>query len=74
MKNTVKITAILVCLIIFPLFINAQPLPYDLAVGGGEANNPVGGGAPIGGGLILMMMMAIGYGIRKFFNNIKRSR
>ncbi|MCD4736223.1 MAG: hypothetical protein K8R53_09285 [Bacteroidales bacterium] len=65
--NSGKYTFILTILIVFPsLFATAQPLPYDLAVGGGELNNPVGGGAGLGNGLLMMVTLGIGYGIIRY--------
>lgn len=66
--NILMITA----LIAVPFILSAQPLPYDVAVGGGETNNPVGGGAPIGGGLIIMLSLAIGYATKKVYDLRKK--
>jgi hypothetical protein len=64
MKKAIQILAILFVILV-PVILTAQPLPYDPGIGGGTGGNPVGGGAPIGGGLIIMLSLAIGYASRK---------
>ncbi|MCD4735170.1 MAG: hypothetical protein K8R53_03945 [Bacteroidales bacterium] len=59
-------------LIAVPFILSAQPLPYDIVVGGGGLSNPVGGGAPIGGGLIMMLSLAIGYATKKVYDLRKK--
>lgn len=73
MKKIMKITVI-ATLILLPWILMSQPAPWDPAIGGGEGNYPVGGGAPLGGGLIMMLLLAAGYGVRKFQLFRKRSR
>jgi len=72
MKKAIKVLALTASIMIVPMFLGAQPLPYDTAVGGGEGTNPVGGGAPIGGGLIIMLALAAGYGTRKVYDARKK--
>jgi len=67
MKKVIQILAIALVILV-PVILTAQPLPYDPGIGGGTGATPVGGGAPIGGGLLIMLSLAIGYGTRKIFN------
>ena len=64
MKRTIQIIALVLVLLV-PVIMMAQPLPYDEGIGGGEGGGPVGGGAPIGGGLLILLSLAIGYGAKK---------
>jgi hypothetical protein len=68
MKKAIKFLAITALISLVPMLLSAQPLPYDTTVGGGETNNPVGGGAPLGGGLIIMLALGAGYGTRKIYD------
>ena len=70
MKKGIQILVIFI-IILLPVILSAQPMPYDQTIGGGAGSTPAGGGAPIGGGLLIMISMAIGYGSRKILN-IKR--
>ena len=72
MKKVIQILAILFVVLI-PVILSAQPLPYDGGIGGGTGGNPVGGGAPIDGGLLIMLSLAIGYGSKKIVNRDKTS-
>ena len=63
MKRVIQILAIILVMLI-PVILSAQPMPYDESIGGGD-NVPIGGGAPIGGGILLMLSLAIGYGAKK---------
>lgn len=65
MKKVIQIS-VLVLVILVPLLLEGQPLPYDPGIGGGTGGNPVGGGAPLGEGIILLLSMGIGYGVRKY--------
>ncbi|MCD4736014.1 MAG: hypothetical protein K8R53_08225 [Bacteroidales bacterium] len=65
MKNTVKLIVALTLVVLVHSFVTAQPLPYDVTVGGGEGSNPVGGGAPLDGGLSIMIALGLGYIARK---------
>jgi hypothetical protein len=66
MKKTIKITVIIL-VIIFPVILFAQPMPYDQTIGGGAGSVPVGGGgAPLGEGIILLLTMGVGYEVRKY--------
>jgi hypothetical protein len=65
MKTTIQISVILLILLV-PVILLAQPMPYDQSIGGGSGSNPVGGGAPLGEGIILLLTMGIGYGVRKY--------
>jgi len=47
MKKVIQILAIAL-IILVPVILTAQPMPYDQAIGGGAGSAPVGGGAPIG--------------------------
>ena len=71
MKKVIQILAIALVILV-PVILSAQPLPYDPGIGGGNASNPVGGGAPIGGGLLIMLSLAIGYGTRKIYEARKK--
>ncbi len=71
MKKVIQILAIALVILV-PVILSAQPLPYDPGIGGGTASNPVGGGAPIGGGLLIMLSLAIGYGTRKIYEARKK--
>ncbi|MCB0821642.1 MAG: hypothetical protein KDC09_03045 [Bacteroidales bacterium] len=71
MKKVVQILAILFVVLV-PVILSAQPLPYDTGVGGGAGANSVGGGAPIGGGLLIMISLAIGYGTKKIYDARKK--
>lgn len=64
MKKVIQILVILIVILV-PVILSAQPLPYDEAIGGGNGPAPTGGGAPIGGGLLIMLSLAIGYGAKK---------
>ncbi|MCD4696184.1 MAG: hypothetical protein K8S16_08065 [Bacteroidales bacterium] len=67
----IQILAILFVVLV-PVILSAQPMPYDPGVGGGTGGNPVGGGAPIGGGLLIMLSLAIGYGTKKLYQIRKK--
>ncbi|MCD4695020.1 MAG: hypothetical protein K8S16_02170 [Bacteroidales bacterium] len=71
MKKVIQILAILFVILV-PVILSAQPMPYDPGVGGGEGAAPVGGGAPIGGGLLIMLSLAIGYGTKKIYDVRKK--
>jgi len=62
MKKVIQILAILLVILV-PVILTAQPMPWDPGVGGG---------APIGGGLIILVSMAIGYGTKKIYNARKK--
>jgi hypothetical protein len=72
MKKAIKILALTASILIVPMFLSAQPAPWDPTIGGGEGNYPVGGGAPIGGGLIIMLALAAGYGTKKVYDARKK--
>ncbi|GAB4325827.1 MAG: hypothetical protein Kow00127_18580 [Bacteroidales bacterium] len=71
MKKVIQILAILLVVMV-PVILSAQPLPYDQTIGGGAGSTPVGGGTPIGGGLIIMLSLAIGYGTKKIYDLRKK--
>ena len=71
MKNAIKILTILFVVLV-PVILSAQPMPWDPGIGGGTGGNPVGGGAPIGGGLLIMLSLAIGYGTKKIYDVRKK--
>jgi hypothetical protein len=71
MKKVVQILVILFVILV-PVILSAQPLPFDEGIGGGTATNPVGGASPIGGGLLIMLSLAIGYGAKKIYEIRKK--
>lgn len=71
MKKVIQILAILLVILV-PVILSAQPMPYDPSIGGGSGAAPVGGGAPIGGGLIILLSLAIGYGSKKIYDARKK--
>lgn len=71
MKKVIQILAILFVILV-PVILSAQPLPYDTSIGGGAGTTTVGGGAPIGGGLLIMISLAIGYGTKKIYDLRKK--
>jgi hypothetical protein len=71
MKKVIQILAIALVILV-PVILTAQPMPYDPAINGGAGSAPVGGGAPIGGGLLIMLSLAIGYGTRKIYEIRKK--
>lgn len=75
MKKAFQILAIALVILV-PVILTAQPMPYDPAIGGGAGAAPVGGapigGAPIGGGLLIMLSLAFGYGARKIYEIRKK--
>ena len=71
MKKIVAITAILM-ISGFSLLAQAPPPPPGDAGGSG---GPVGGGgAPIGSGLVLLISLAAGYGGKKCWISVRKSR
>jgi len=71
MKKVIQIFAILLVILV-PVILTAQPMPWDPSIGGGAGSTPVGGGAPIGGGLIILLSLAIGYGTKKIYDVRKK--
>ena len=71
MKKVIQILAILLVILV-PVILTAQPMPWDPSIGGGTGSAPVGGGAPIGGGLIILLSLAIGYGTKKIYDVRKK--
>jgi hypothetical protein len=71
MKKVIQILAILLVILV-PVILTAQPMPWDPGVGGGAGSAPVGGAAPIGGGLIILLSLAIGYGTKKIYDIRKK--
>jgi len=71
MKKAIQILVILFVILV-PVILSAQPLPYDEGIGGGTGGAPTGGGAPISGGLLIMLSLAIGYGARKIYSIRKK--
>ncbi|MCF8369699.1 MAG: hypothetical protein K9G76_11720 [Bacteroidales bacterium] len=71
MKNPIQILAILF-VVLLPVILTAQPLPYDPGIGGGTGTTPVGGSTPIGGGLIILLSLAIGYGTEIIYDVRKK--
>jgi hypothetical protein len=71
MKKVIQILVIAIVILV-PVILSAQPLPYDQTIGGGTGSTPVGGGAPIGGGLLILLSLAIGYGTKKIYEARKK--
>jgi hypothetical protein len=71
MKKVIQILAILFVILV-PVILTAQPLPYDTGIGGGAGPAPTGGGAPIGGGLLILLSLAVGYGTKKIYDIRKK--
>ncbi len=71
MKKAIQILVILFVILV-PVILTAQPLPYDSGIGGGTGGTAAGGGAPIGGGLLIMLSLAIGYGAKKIYDIRKK--
>ena len=69
MKKIYRKTLIvaLVVLQFLPVMLPGQPDP-----GNNNGGGPLGGGAPIGGGLGILIVLAIGYGIKKWYDVNKR--
>ena len=69
MKKLFNISKQAFIMILFnlPLIILGQPDPGDNNGGG-----PLGGGAPIGGGLGILLALALGYGLKRLWENHKR--
>ena len=64
--NNLKLISLMI-LLNLPSIILAQPDPGDNNGGG-----PLGGGAPIGGGLGILIALALGYGLKRLWENYKR--
>ena len=72
MKKAIQILVILFVILV-PVILTAQPLPYGGdGFGGGEGATPGGGAAPIGGGLLIMLSLAIGYGAKRIYSIRKK--
>ena len=71
MKKVIQVLAILFVILV-PVILTAQPLPYDTGIGGGAGSAPLGGGAPIGGGLLILLSLAVGYGTKKIYDIRKK--
>ena len=71
MKKAVQILVILFVILV-PVILSAQPLPYGGDGFGGGEGGPPGGGTPIGGGLLIMLSLAIGYGAKKIYSIRKK--
>jgi hypothetical protein len=65
MKKVIQLSVTVIVLLV-PVILLAQPMPYDQSIGGGAGSAPVGGGAPLGEGIILLLSFGIGYGVRKY--------
>lgn len=68
-KNFLKTCIVALVLTTLSLGVYAQgpppPPPGDPGFGGG----PVGGGAPIAEGMTILMLLATGYGVKKYSQN-----
>jgi hypothetical protein len=71
MKKVIQVLAILFVILV-PVILTAQPMPYDPSIGGGAGSAPLGGGAPIGGGLLILLSLAVGYGTKKIYDIRKK--
>lgn len=71
MKKVIQVLAILFVILV-PVILSAQPMPYDGSIGGGAGSAPLGGGAPIGGGLLILLSLAVGYGTKKIYDIRKK--
>jgi hypothetical protein len=71
MKKVVQILVILFVILV-PVILTAQPLPYGGDGFGGGEGGPPGGGTPIGGGLLIMLSLAIGYGAKRIYSIRKK--
>ena len=71
MKKIIQISVILFVILV-PVILTAQPLPYGGDGFGGGEGGPPGGGTPIGGGLLIMLSLAIGYGAKKIYSIRKK--
>jgi hypothetical protein len=67
----IRSLVIIAMLAALPVFLFAQPLPYQNGNGGNVGNTPVG--APIDGGLTILMLLGVGYGARKIYS-IKKEK
>ncbi len=70
MKKVVQILVILFVILV-PVILTAQPLPYGGDGFGGGEGGPPGGGTPIGGGLLIMLSLVIGYGAKRIYSICK---
>jgi len=57
---TLALSFLVVFLIFFPVFANADP--------GGGGCDPLNPGCPIDGGLIALLAIGVGYGIKKYYD------
>jgi hypothetical protein len=64
--NTLKLTFLMISFNL-PSIMLGQPDPGNNSGGG-----PLGGGAPIGGGLGILLALALGYGLKRWWNNRRR--
>lgn len=70
-KNFLKTCILGLVLIALSLGAQAQggPPPPPPDPSGGGANGPVGGGAPIAEGMTFLLLLAAGYGVKKYNDN-----
>jgi hypothetical protein len=72
MKNKKVLILILFILVLLPLgSLMAAPPPPPPPPGPSSGHVFIGG-APIGSGLVLLVSLALGYGLRKYYNARKR--
>jgi hypothetical protein len=64
--NTLKMM-LLITSMYLPVLLFGQPDP-----GNNNGGGPLGGGAPIGGGLGILLALALGYGLKRWWNNRRR--
>ncbi len=67
-KNFLKTCIVALLLTTFSLGVQGQPPPPppDPAGGTFNGNGPVGGGAPIAEGMTILMLLAAGYGVKRY--------
>ena len=71
MKKTIQILVILFVILV-PVILSAQPLPYDQGIGGGEGGAPQVVVPRLVVDLLIMLSLAIGYGAKKIYDIRKK--
>ncbi|MEI6748540.1 MAG: hypothetical protein ACOYMF_07815 [Bacteroidales bacterium] len=68
MKKTSKIIALCSLFVLACIMAQAQPGPGIQSGGGAVTGGPIGGGAPIEGGLSMLLLLALLFGVYKFYH------